>query len=41
MLCNDSTKIVDPIDYQLYDWSDWSRMMDQLRTGDITKCWVL
>jgi len=27
MLWNDSAKIVDPIDYQLYDWSDWSRMV--------------
>jgi hypothetical protein len=27
MLWNDSAKIVDPVDYQLYDWSDWSRMV--------------
>jgi len=27
MLWNDSAKIVDPINYQLYDWSDWSRMV--------------
>ena len=27
MLWNDSAKIVDPIDYQLYDWSDWSRLV--------------
>lgn len=27
MLWNDSAKIVDPIDYQVYDWSDWSRMV--------------
>ena len=27
MLWNDSAKIVDPIDFQLYDWSDWSRMV--------------
>ncbi len=26
MLWNDSAKIVDPVDYQLYDWSDWSRL---------------
>jgi len=27
MLWNDSAKIVDPIDFQLYDWSDWSRLV--------------
>ena len=27
MLWNDSAKIVDPIDYKLYDWSDWSRLV--------------
>jgi len=27
MLWNDSAQIVDPVDYQLYDWSDWSRMI--------------
>ncbi len=27
MLWNDTAKIVDPIDYQLYDWSDWSRLV--------------
>jgi hypothetical protein len=27
MLWNDSAKIVDPADYQLYDWSDWSRLV--------------
>ncbi|MDZ4849907.1 MAG: hypothetical protein SGI77_11525, partial [Pirellulaceae bacterium] len=27
MLWNDSAKIVDPVDYQLYDWSDWSRLV--------------
>ena len=27
MLWNDSAKIVDPIDYQLYDWSDWSQLV--------------
>ncbi len=27
MLWNDLAKIVDPIDYQLYDWSDWSRLV--------------
>ncbi len=27
MLWNDSAKIVDPLDYQLYDWSDWSRLV--------------
>ncbi len=24
MLWNDTARIVDPFDYQLYDWSDWS-----------------
>ena len=27
MLWNDTAKIVDPVDYQLYDWSDWSRLV--------------
>ncbi len=27
MLWNDAAKIVDPVDYQLYDWSDWSRLV--------------
>ena len=27
MLWRDSAKIFDLIDYQLYDWSDWSRMV--------------
>ncbi len=27
MLWNDSAKIVDPVNYQLYDWSDWSRIV--------------
>ncbi len=27
MLWNDSAKIVDTIDNQLYDWSDWSRLV--------------
>ena len=27
MLWNDSAKIVDPVDYQLYNWSDWSRLV--------------
>jgi len=27
MLWNASAKIVDPVDYQLYDWSDWSRLV--------------
>lgn len=26
MLWNGSARIVDPADYQLYDWSDWSRL---------------
>ena len=29
MLWNDSAKIVDPIDYQLYDWNDCSRMVPE------------
>ena len=27
MLWNDSAKIVDLVDYQLYNWSDWSRLV--------------
>lgn len=27
MLWNDTAKIVDPVDYQLYDWSDWSKLV--------------
>lgn len=27
MLWNQSAKIVDPVDYQLYDWSDWTRQV--------------
>ncbi len=27
MLWNDSAEIVEPVDYQCYDWSDWSRMV--------------
>ena len=27
LLWNDSAKVVDPIDYQLFDWSDWSRLV--------------
>jgi hypothetical protein len=26
MLWNDTARIVDPVDYQLYDWSDWIAM---------------
>ncbi len=29
LVWNDTAKIVDPVDYQLYDWSDWSRMTPQ------------
>ncbi len=27
MLWNESAKIVDPVNYQLYDWEDWSRLV--------------
>jgi len=27
MLWNESAKIVDPVDFQLYDWSDWSDLV--------------
>lgn len=27
MLWNDSARIVDPVDYQLLDWQDWSRLV--------------
>lgn len=27
MLWNDTARIVDPADFQLYDWSDWSRLV--------------
>lgn len=27
MLWNDSARIVDPVDYQLLDWEDWSRLV--------------
>ena len=27
MLWNDTARIVDPVDYQLYDWSDWSQLV--------------
>lgn len=27
LLWNDSAKIVDPVDYQLYDWSDWTKLV--------------
>ena len=26
MLWNESAKVVDPDDYQLYSWADWSRL---------------
>ena len=26
MVWNETARVVDPIDYQLYDWSDWARM---------------
>ena len=26
MLWNESVRVVDPADYQLYDWSDWSKL---------------
>jgi hypothetical protein len=27
MLWNESAKIVDPVDFRLYDWSDWSQLV--------------
>jgi 5-methylcytosine-specific restriction endonuclease McrA len=27
MLWNDTARIVDPVDYQLFDWDDWSRLV--------------
>ena len=27
MLWNESAKVVDPADYQLYDWNDWSKLV--------------
>ena len=27
MLWNESARVVDPADYQLYDWSDWSQLV--------------
>lgn len=27
LLWNDAARIVDPVDYQLYDWRDWSRLI--------------
>ena len=27
LLWNDSAKVVDPVDYQLFDWSDWSQLV--------------
>ena len=27
MLWNESAKVVDPVDYQLYDWNDWSQLV--------------
>src|SRR5210317_2256336 len=27
MLWNESAKVVDPLDYQLYDWNDWSKLV--------------
>ncbi len=27
MLWNESAKVVDPVDYQLYDWNDWSKLV--------------
>ena len=27
LLWNDSAEVVDPIDYRLFDWSDWSRLV--------------
>ena len=30
MLWNESAKVVDPVDYQLYDWHDWSKLVPDL-----------
>ncbi len=38
MLWNDSAKIVDPIDYQLYDWSDWSRLVRIATSRSSSQC---
>lgn len=27
MLWNESARVVDPLDYQMYDWADWSRLV--------------
>ena len=27
MLSNEAAKVVDPADYQLYDWNDWSKLV--------------
>ena len=27
MVWNESAKVVDPLDYQLYDWNDWSKLV--------------
>jgi 5-methylcytosine-specific restriction endonuclease McrA len=27
LLWNESAKVVDPVDYRLYDWNDWSRLV--------------
>ena len=27
LLWNDSAKVLDPVDYQLFDWSDWSQLV--------------
>jgi hypothetical protein len=37
MLWNDSVKIVDPVDYQLYDWSDWSRLAPDRGESEIRR----
>jgi 5-methylcytosine-specific restriction endonuclease McrA len=29
LLWNETARVVDPADYQLYDWSDWSKMRPQ------------
>ncbi len=29
MVWNESARVVDPTDYQLYDWSDWARQIPQ------------